>query len=83
MYPLIKKISKELKISFEEVPTHEIQGKNHANKYNITMWPYILLIENNIIKEEILGYDTMHDEEFNRQKLIEIITEVFNLKIKP
>ena len=74
--PVIEKLAKEYKLELELIPTHTNQGFEFSKKYNIKSFPTLLLIEKEIIKEAIIGYDLNSLEEVNKKRIIEIFKKL-------
>jgi thiol-disulfide isomerase/thioredoxin len=74
--PLIEKLSKAYKLELELIPAHEDEGFKFSKKYNVTIFPTLFLIEEEIIKEALLGYDLNSSEEENKNRIVNILKQL-------
>jgi thiol-disulfide isomerase/thioredoxin len=68
--PLIEKITKEYKIPLEIIPAHTKEGREFSEGFGIKGFPYVLFISEDIVKEEMIGYNVNSPEEENKERLL-------------
>jgi thiol-disulfide isomerase/thioredoxin len=71
--PLVEKTAKEYKIPLELISVDNEKGLNFANNFGVKGWPYLLFIVDDIVKEEIIGYDTNSPEELNKKRITNVL----------
>jgi thiol-disulfide isomerase/thioredoxin len=71
--PLVEKVAKEHKIPLELIAVDNEQAFNFAKDFGVKGWPYVLFIVDDIVKEEMVGYDTLSGEDANKDRLIKTL----------
>jgi thiol-disulfide isomerase/thioredoxin len=74
--PLIEKVSKEYKIPLEVIPGHTKEGREFSEGFGIKGFPYVLFISDDIVKEEMIGYDINSPEEVNKERLLATLKQL-------
>jgi thiol-disulfide isomerase/thioredoxin len=74
--PLVEKVAKEHKIPLELIAVDNEQAFNFAKDFGVKGWPYVLFIVGDIVKEEMIGYDTNATEENNKNRLLKTLKEL-------
>jgi thiol-disulfide isomerase/thioredoxin len=77
--PLVEKVSKKHKISLELINVDTKEGQDHAALFNIKGWPHLLFIVDDIVKEEMIGYNTSVKEEDNERRLEDELHKIFKI----
>lgn len=78
--PLIEKLSKEMKISTEFVSVDTEDALAHAREYGVKGWPHLLIIKDDIVVDEIIGYDLGANEEMNKKRVSTMINNAQDRK---
>jgi thiol-disulfide isomerase/thioredoxin len=73
--PLFKELSKEHKLLLEEIKVEDKGAFNHAQEYGISAFPYALIIKDNIIVDQIVGFDVEESNQNNKKRMFEIINK--------
>ena len=73
MRPIIKKISKELNIPLDEYNMVDNGVEQYAVNYGVKGWPHLLVIKNDIIVTETIGYDLTVSTKENKERVLNII----------
>lgn len=74
--PLIEKVSKEYKIPLELISVDNEEAFNFAKDFGVKGWPYVLFIANDLVVEQMIGYDTNATEENNKNRLLKTLREL-------
>ena len=78
--PLVEKMSKKHKIPLEVINVDTIEGQQHAQLFGIKGWPHLLFIQDEIIKEEMIGYNTGLPVEENEKRFEDQLNRTFGIK---
>ena len=73
LYPVLKSLAKEYNILFQDVNTDTKKGADHAEKYSINSFPTVFIVEDDIIKDIVLGYSANLGVDKNRERFLEKI----------
>jgi thiol-disulfide isomerase/thioredoxin len=73
--PLVEKIAKKYKLFLEMIETENKEGFKFAEHYEILGFPSLVLIKDDIIINQINGYDFESSEEVNEKKIVDALKE--------
>jgi thiol-disulfide isomerase/thioredoxin len=74
--PLVESVAKEYKIPLELIAVDNEEAFNFAKSFGVKGWPYVLFIADDIVKEQMIGYDTTSPENNNKNRLLKTLKEI-------
>jgi thiol-disulfide isomerase/thioredoxin len=77
--PLVEKMSKKHKIPLELINVDSKEGQDHAKLFEIKGWPHLLFLEDEVVKEEMIGYNTGLPVEENEKRFEQQLKNIFKI----
>lgn len=74
--PLLEEIAKDLKLTLELVSLDEPESAAFAHNFGVRSFPHTLFVVDDIVKEEMLGYDLSKPKEENKINILNTLKQL-------
>jgi thiol-disulfide isomerase/thioredoxin len=81
MRPIVAKVSKEMKLPLDEYNMVTPGIETYARDYGVKGWPHLLIVKDDVVVEEIVGYDLSASNKVNKDRLTENIARSLGIPV--